>query len=388
LGYSALRAPKPSAVFSRAANMRFLGLLVLRALAEDACEPDAGALVQTLTKVATTSHSSSLECASAFEKMERGINIGNTFDYPGMGRAPEEVEAHVKWAQEQGFKHIRVPVTWNGNFDADSTLTKSVTAVVDYAMGLGLYVVIDTHHEHWLKDHYDSSKELRDQFWKLWFDIATHFESRSSLLIFEILNEPENAFGSWSDEWVKPFEELGVNRTREINAIGYDAVRSVSKDRMVFLSPNALGNIGALGYVYPNRSNLPGGGSDACLGVTVHTYDPWDFAGDTGNNDFYGSIESMKQGFYDVFSQINVWQYIGSGTKIYIGEYGLGRRECCYEERNTDLVREYYRFVTNHFRANGWACAVWDDQGWFALYSKQERLGQARSAEDRQPNGQ
>ena len=30
------------------------------------------------------------------------INIGNTFDYPGMGRAPEEVEAHVKWAQEQG----------------------------------------------------------------------------------------------------------------------------------------------------------------------------------------------------------------------------------------------------------------------------------------------
>ncbi|CAJ1347897.1 unnamed protein product [Effrenium voratum] len=371
-------------------KMRLLAFLVLRALAEEACigciwgfpptpaeEPDADALVQTLThKVATNasvaSHSSSsLDCSSVHVKMQRGINIGNTFDYPGSSRKVEDVSKHVKWAQEQGFQHIRLPVTWDGHFDADSSLAKSVTAVVDYAIGLGLYVVINTHHEKWLKDHYDGSKHFQDQFWNLWKDIATHFKNRSSLLIFEILNEPENAFGSWSGPWPKPFDQLSIDRTREINAVGYDAVRKVSQDRMVFLSPNAMANIATASYVYPNPTNLPGDGSDACLGVTVHTYDPWDFAGDTGHNSYYGTVERMKLGLYDVFRDLHIWQF-GSGTKLYIGEYGVGRRECCYEERNSELVREYYRFVANHFRANGWACAAWDDPGWFAIYSKPE----------------
>lgn len=300
--------------------------------------------------------------------MGRGINIGNTYDLHQDITDPKVVDEHVQWIKKQGFSHVRLPVTWGERFDPLSTLTKQVTAVVDYALDQGLYVVINTHHEHWLKDHYDGSQQFHSLFWSLWHDIALHFQSRDGHLIFEILNEPEHAFGSWEGgQWPQPFDQIAIDRTRTINGVGYDAVRRVSPTRMIFVSPNAMASIGTASYVYPNAVNLPGGGKDECLGVEVHTYDPWDFAGDTGKNSYFGTVERMKLGLYDVWRNLHIWQF-GSGIKLYMGEFGVGRRDCCQGERNSDLVREYYKFAMNHFRSNGWAAAAWDDPGWFAIY--------------------
>lgn len=57
----------------------------------------------------------------------------------------------------------------------------------------GLYVVINAHHQSWLKDHYDGSQHFNQLFWSLWHDIALHFQSRDGHLIFEILNKPAQA---------------------------------------------------------------------------------------------------------------------------------------------------------------------------------------------------
>eukprot|EP00438_Fugacium_kawagutii_P027536 Skav215205 [mRNA] locus=scaffold2517:19898:68844:- [translate_table: standard] len=313
-------------------------------------------------------------CDNMLEAMGRGINIGNTYDMNQDSQDPAVVKERVKWIYEQGFKHIRLPVTWGSSFDPGSKLTAEVTEVVDYALGLGLYVVLNAHHENWLKEHYDGSKWFNDQFWGLWHNIALHFQSRNRRLIFEILNEPEKAFGSWpgSGNWPQPFDEHAMGLTKQINGVGYDAVRRVSNDRMVFISPNAMASIGTANSLYPNAQSLPGGGNDACLGVTVHTYDPWEFAGDTGNNAFYGTVERMKLGLYDTWKNLHIWQF-NSGIKLYVGEFGVGRRDCCKAERHTDLVKEYYKFAMNHFRANGWAAAAWDDPGWFAIYHEKEQ---------------
>lgn len=32
------------------------------------------------------------------------------------------------------------------------------------------------------------------------------------------------------------------------------------------------------------------------LGPSLHTKDPWDFAGDTGSNAYFGTVERMKLG--------------------------------------------------------------------------------------------
>ncbi len=66
--------------------------------------------------------------------------------------------------------------------------------------------------------------------------------------------------------------------------------------------------------------SLPGGGQDECVGVEVHTFDPWDFAGDTGKNAYYTSIDDMKQNLlYDVWEKLRIWQF-ASGITLYVGD--------------------------------------------------------------------
>lgn len=65
------------------------------------------------------------------------------------------------------------------------------------------------------------------------------------------------AFGSWDSGSPHPFDPVAIDRTREINGVGYDAVRRISPGRMVFLSPNAMASIATASYVYPD-SDLGG----------------------------------------------------------------------------------------------------------------------------------
>ncbi|CAE7803961.1 celCCD, partial [Symbiodinium necroappetens] len=283
--------------------------------------------------------------AGTVQNMGRGINLGNVYDFNQGNRDPAVVKRQVQWAHDQGFGHVRVPVTWDGHFDANSQLTKQVTEVVDYALGLGLHVVINTHHEHWLKDGYDGSQHYKDQFWNLWTGIAGHFAYKSSRLSFEVLNEPDKAFGSWNGN-PHPYDQLAIDRTREVNGLGYAAIRSVAgnQDRMIFLHPNAMSSIGTAKALYPSKWSLPGGGKDACVGVTVHTYDPYDFCGENGHSNYYANPSAMKKDLIFKFKDLRDWAF-DSHIPVYVGEYGVGRQMDRQWDRNNENVREYYKFV-------------------------------------------
>merc|ERR1719512_555186 len=94
---------------------------------------------------------------------------------------------------EKGFTSVRIPVTWGETFDASSSHTVLVTRVVMYALSKGLWVMINTHHEGWLKCCYDDTLRYNRKFTELWRGIARHFEDSGAgeRLVFEVLNEPE-----------------------------------------------------------------------------------------------------------------------------------------------------------------------------------------------------
>jgi len=324
------------------------------------------------TEATLQSEAQAWSCVSTVQNMSRGINIGNVYDFDQGNRDPAVVKEQVKWAHDEGFRHIRLPVTWDGYFDANSQLTKQVTEVVDYALGLGLHVVINSHHEHWLKDGYDGSQHYKDQFWNLWTGIAGHFAYKSSRLSFEVLNEPDKAFGSWNGN-PHPYDQLAIDRTREVNGLGYAAIRSVAgnQDRMIFLHPNAMSSIGTAKALYPSKWSLPGGGKDACVGVTVHTYDPYDFCGENGHSNYYANPSAMKKDLIFKFKDLRDWAF-DSHIPVYVGEYGVGRQMDRQWDRNNENVREYYKFVANHFRESGMAVCAWDDPGWFGIYNQQQ----------------
>jgi len=136
----------------------------------------------------------------------------------------------------------------------------------------------------------------------------------------------------------------------------------VSPKRVVFCAPNAQGNIHQAGAVFGSRADF-GGLYDAYVGVTLHTYDPWVFCGESGHNNHW-STGAMTR-YYDTMLQ-RVQQYRRSnGIPVHIGEFGVGRKYG--GERDADIVREYYHHLTQAIASRSWPPALWDDGGWFAI---------------------
>lgn len=300
-----------------------------------------------------------------------GFNLGNTFDYEIHSTSLKDITPIIDLYASAGMKHVRIPVTWGnpidgstlcddaGNVKLDHPRLKDLTQAVDYALEKGLSVIVNTHHEHWLKEGYDGSAKYNDKFSNLWTGIATHFQDRSPRLIFEILNEPEKAFGDWTGS-VRPTEPKALALTRQVNEVGVAAVRKVSPERIIMIGTNGQGNHSMLDDLYPDATSLPGGGKDERLMVTVHTYDPWNFCGQDGSNANWPGEDAIRAPIQAVAAHGRKL-----GVPVNYGEFGVGRTSG--NERDTDLVRSYYRIVAKTATAEGMSITPWDDRGWFGL---------------------
>jgi endoglucanase len=309
------------------------------------------------------------------QKMATGFNLGNTFENNLNPHELEKVKPLLELYRSVGMKHIRIPVTWMEGFGGDTLAEpsgrlkethprlKQLELVVDYCLDKGMVVMLNTHHERWLKNHYDGSPAFKERFSQLWTGIAERFKNRPPSLIFEVLNEPEGALGSWGGK-VTPFDPPALAKTREVNLMGYQAIRATggaNGTRVILLAPNGQGNQSTLDRVYPSAAELPGAGQDRYLMVTVHTYDPWGFCGDTGTLANKRSVEELQRPILKVAAHAKKL-----GVPVNYGEYGVGRRER-QEERNTDTVREYYKTIRQTTLAQGMSNTPWDDKGWFGL---------------------
>ncbi len=313
--------------------------------------------------------------ADVIKEMGPGFNLGNTFDNGINTTTLEAVKPLIDTYYTAGMKHIRIPVTWmdrfndnladeNGNINTENARFKELVKVIDYVLRLELYVVINTHHEHWLKDFYDGSASFDDRFANLWTEIATYFKDYPNKLIFEVLNEPEGKLGEYGNEWPSPNSALALSYTRNVNNVGYEAIRAtggLNETRIVMVSPNGQGNEANIDEVYPVKASLPGGGDDPYLSIQVHSYNPWSFCGQTGSNSNFpgsGAIEGRIKTVADHAELL--------GVPINYGEFGVGR-DANAAERNTDLVRGYYKTFANTTLSENMSYSVWDDRGWFGL---------------------
>lgn len=316
-----------------------------------------------------------ISAASVIDAMGTGFNLGNTFDNNLQSTNTASIYPIIDLYHNAGMRHVRIPVTWmdgfNGNTLADSNGNINFThprflqlkSVIDYAINKKMFVVLNTHHEHWLNNNYDGSIEYNTPFTNLWSGIATHFKGYSQLLIFEVLNEPQGVFGDWIGG-ASPLNTVALALTRQINNVGYDAIRKtcgLNSNRVVMISTNGMGNHNQLDNVYPSIISLPGGGSDNYLAFHVHTYDPWAFCGQTGSNAAWTGSTSISNALMAVADYAN-----SLNVPVNYGEFGVGRAENA-SERNTNIVREYYRTIRLTCLSKKMSPTVWDDRGWFGL---------------------
>ena len=282
---------------------------------------------------------------TAIAQMGRGINLGNTLEPPQEGawnNGPAQESTFDAYV-DAGFTNVRIPVRWNEHtadappYAIDSAWLDRVEEVVDWGLERDLYVVLNGHHEDWLKENY-ADAGLKARYDSIWVQISERFQDKSDSLLFEIINEP---FG------------LTVAEVDDLNARTLAIIRETNPTRLVIFGGNQYANAEEL-----VQAAVP---EDDYLIGYFHSYDPWSFAGQGigtwGTASDYAALD-------DKFGRVADWS-AANNVPVHLSEFGAVR-QADYNSR----MRYYAAYVEAALRY-GFAFSVWDDGGMFGVLDRE-----------------
>lgn len=293
--------------------------------------------------------------STAVRDMAIGINLGNTLDAPIEGEwALAAEEYYVQAFADAGFKHIRIPITWDKHiaktapYEIDNHFLDRVEQIVDWALTRQLYVIINVHHDDWIKSDYNNVS-YQNRFDSIWLKITERFKDKSSKLIFEIFNEPHG---------------LTLDQINTLNARTLRIIRNQTSNRLVIFA----------GHDYSGIDNLLAieipDSTDQYLIGNFHSYDPWQFGIICTRN--WGT-EQDKLDLRAVYQKAANWS-AQHNIPVMVNEFGVPRydfkqphNKCEQSERE-----EYIRTHVSLAKEFGLAGTFWDDGGSFSTYDRAE----------------
>ncbi len=279
----------------------------------------------------------------AIKAMGRGINMGNTFDAPtetAWGN-PLVQASNFDDYKNAGFTCVRLPITWDTHTDTmppyniNATWLNRVEQVVDWGLSRGLIIIINAHHETWLKTAYTTAH--KERFDSIWSQIATRFQNRSDSLLFEVINEPY------------PLSLANVN---DLNARIISIMRKTNPTRIILFSGDNWSNSDDL-----ISASVP---KDSLIIGYYHSYDPYPF-GLIGTGT-YGSAADIN-GTIQKFNQVTSWS-AQHHVPVVLSEFGAMDTS----DYNSRMC--YYATVTQQALAHNVAFNAWEDGGQFYIYNR------------------
>lgn len=311
-----------------------------------------------------------------------GWNLGNSLDAYTNGVAsetawgnPRSTPQLFKGVAQAGFDVVRIPVTWLGHigtassgYKLDEAWLRRVAEVVGYARDAGLKVIINIHHDgadsqHWLSIREASASETKRtlitrQLVSVWTQIASYFKNHGDYLLFETMNEIHDGGWGWGDNRKDNGKQYAI--LNEWNQVVVEAIRSTGGN-------NRYRYIVIPGYVTnPDLTvehlRLPRDPTPGKLIVTVHFYDPADFAifatvsqWGAGARSLGNTSWAQEAHVRSTFAKLKA-TFIDTGVPVYLGEYGAVR------QKGTEAFRSYYmEYVTLAARTYGILPIYWDN---------------------------
>ena len=282
----------------------------------------------------------------AINQMMKGINLGNTFEPPteAGGNNPRAQEDYFDMYKEAGFDCVRIPVRWDNYtgktapYIVSDTYMDRIEQVVDWGLERGLFIVINTHHDDWIKTSYTETNKAR--FDSIWSQIAVRFKDKSEKLIFEIINEPHG---------------LTKENNDDLHARVLSIIRKTNPTRLViFQGHNWGGSEELITAAIPNDSFVIG---------SFHSYDPYLFGlegqGTWGSASDYTQLENK-------FKSVSNWS-VKNNIPVFLGEFG-SLKSCDFNSR-----MRHYRAYVELSQKYGFACMAWDDGGNFRIMERQQK---------------
>lgn len=344
----------------------FAGLLVFALLL-------AGIPAETLSAAEDTRRTGTqmpfreMTAAEMVAEMGNGWNLGNTMD-GHTGFTPSETlwqnvettQTLLKELHDMGFNTVRIPVTWGTMIDdengyaIDEKWMSRVQDIVDYAVNMNMYVIINIHHDGaeqtgWLRVGAEDTAPVKEKFAAVWGHIAERFKDYDEHVIFESMNEVTGPGSNIA-------EDTAV--INEFNQIFVDTVRATgSNNALRWLSvPGRYTNI-ANTTNPANGFKLPEDTVENRLFVAVHYYD-WHFGllETTQTTSFMPDAAKALQAEFQKLADT----FTSKGIPVILGEYGA-------INKNNTAERAYHmEVVTRICQQTGVVPCYWD-QGWYDL---------------------
>jgi len=293
----------------------------------------------------------------AVKEMRLGWNLGNTLDATPGGETgwgnPLTTKQMIDTLKAAGFNTIRLPVTWKDHlgpapdYTIDAAWLARVQEVANYVLSNGMYAIVNSHHDEWVSLMPDADPALvTDKLAKLWTQIAMAFRNCDDHLVLETLNEPRTTDAT---EWTG-----GTTAARAIlngyNAAAVKAIRDTGGNnalRFVMIPTHGANSATQCinDLVIPN--------DDPRIIVSLHTYYPWAFSGDSAGTAQFGSTSELTAMSAELDRIANLT--VKKGRAVIIGEWGT------LDKANTAARVTHAQAFATAMRQHGFVPIWWDN---------------------------
>lgn len=288
-------------------------------------------------------------------------------------------EAETKWIAQQGFDHIRIPVDGRILVSIEGELIDELMEPFDDALlwteKHGLGVILDMHYlpgAEFLEPAEENAlwrdEQLQNVAVSLWKQLAEKYETYDDRLRFELLNEA-----------VAPRH----NDVNSLNEKLVAAVRSIDKNRVVYVSPNEWGK-------FENAEHVKVFNKDENVHYVFHYYEPLIFTHQKApwsqhTQYFKESVKfptmlsdlgryfpeghhmlalngvKLNDDYIDHdFDKLGAWAK-ENGVEVQISEFGV------INKADADSARRWVSAVTRAAERNGFGLTIWDYKGDFRV---------------------
>lgn len=324
--------------------------------------------------------------------MKTGWNLGNTMDAIASSSLtsenswgqPKTTKAMIDNLAASGIKTIRIPTSWNNHiidekYTIDPLWMARVKEIVDWAIAADMYVILNAHHDNWdrpsampaCKGYYPNPENLDESLRYLtnvWSQIALAFNNGyDEHLIFETMNEPRLRGTDtewWNDKNSQAYFDAADSLNKENQAVVDTIRKSGGNNQKRYIMVPGLR--AAIDSVIAPEFKLPEDDEPGKLIISVHMYDPYDFAmNGEGTTKF---TKQHKSSLVLSFKSLNTY-FILKGVPVVIGEYGATNKN------NLEDRVEWFNYFIKNSRKYGMAACLWDNGQYKGSNSEGERFG-------------
>ena len=296
--------------------------------------------------------------------LKRGINFNGLESSDDIGDEDWKLQSkYYDLVRDKGFDHVRVPVDFfcrmgeAPEYKIDGTFLHKVDRIINLALSANLKVVLDFHHFGEMQTNVEGNKQ---KFYKMWEQLAEHYQKYPSGLVFELFNEPGNgsALSAGGPDLMTPSKLI------EIQDQAIKIIRKTNPTRIIVHATSWNNSWAELMNTEPL---LP---DDKNIIMAVHSYEPMKFThqgtswdNPNADNTPHDFTDDMKYEIELVFQMVKNYQE-KYGRPVWIGEFGAYNRIAPEGSRV-----KYADFIVKEMKKAKCGWAWWAFKAEFGVYN-------------------